>query len=314
MNIHKNARLTYLRRIEMVDEVIQSRHEVRSVAARFGVSTATVRKWMGRYLALGESGLMDCSSRPKLSPRAIATRTAQAVIELRKKRLTMIRIALALRVSMATVSRVLRRAGLSRLSALDPVVPVVRYEHEAPGDLLHLDIKTLARIEAVGHRITGCPRDHSKGAGWESLFVAIDDHSRLSFTQMQPSEGKACAITFLADAVRYFAGLGVTIRRILTDNGPAFRSRDFACACRELGLRHRFTKPYCPQTNGKAERLIGSALREWAYGFIYHHSDQRTTMLEHWTHHYNWHRPHQGIGGLPPASRLPGNNVLQVHT
>ncbi len=314
MNIHKNARLTFVRRIEMVQEVIQARHELGFVAVRFGVSTATVRKWVGRYLGLGEPGLLDCSSRPHKSPRAIPIRTAQAVIELRRKRLTQARIAQALRVSIATVSRVLARAGLSKLAALDPVVPVMRYEHESPGDLLHLDIKTLGRIEAVGHRITGDPRDHTKGAGWESLFVAIDDHSRVSFTQMQPSEGKACAIAFLIAAVRYFAGLGVTIRRVLTDNGPAFRSKAFAQASRELGLRHRFTKPYCPQTNGKAERFIGSALREWAYGFIYHHSNQRTAMLEHWTHHYNWHRPHQGIGGVPPASRLPGNNVLQVHT
>ena len=153
-----------------------------------------------------------------------------------------------------------------------------------------------------------------KGAGWESLFVAVDDPSRLRFTQRQPSEGKACAIAYLTAAIHYYALLGVTIRRILTDNGPAFRSKASAEACRILGVRHRFTKPYCPQTNGRAERFIGSALREWAYGFIYQHSDQRTAMLEHWTHHYNWHRPHLGIGGVPPASRIPGNNVLQVHT
>jgi transposase InsO family protein len=314
MNMHKNARLTFMRRIEMVDEVIRTRGEVSSIAIRYGVSAATVRKWVARYLAMGEPGLVDRSSRPRKSPRAIEARTALAVVELRKKRLTMARIALALRVSLATVSRVLSRAGLSRLSALDPVVPIVRYEHQSPGDLLHLDIKTLGRIEAVGHRITGCPRDRARGAGWESLFVAIDDHSRLGFTRIEENEGKSCAIAFLEEAVGYFARLGVTIRRILTDNGPAFRSKDFARACRTLGLRHRFTRSYRPQTNGKAERFIGSALREWAYGFIYHHSDQRTTMLDYWTHHYNWHRPHQGIGGVPPASRLPGNNVLQVHT
>jgi transposase InsO family protein len=312
MNVHKNARLTFVRRIEMVDAVVQARHEVNSAAMRFGVSAATARKWVGRYLSEGEAGLADRSSRPQRSPRAIAVNTALSIIELRKKRLTIARIAQALQVSSATVSRVLARAGLSKLSALDPIVPVVRYEHKAAGDLLHLDIKTLSRIEAVGHRITGNPRDSVTGAGWESLFVAIDDHSRLGFTQMHPSEGKAYAIAFLQNAVNYYARLNVTIRRILTDNGAAFRSKDFARACRLLGLHHRFTKPYCPQTNGKAERFIGSLLREWAYGFIYHHSNQRTAMLDHWTHHYNWHRPHQGIGGVPPASRIPENNVLQV--
>jgi len=314
MNMHKNARLTFVRRIELVHAVIQEKYEVNAVAVRFGVSQATARKWVGRYLSLGEAGLIDRSSRPWKCPRAIAPSTVLAIVELRKKRLTMARIAQALRVSKSTVSRMLARAGLSRLSALDPVVPIVRYEHAAPGDLLHLDIKTLGRIEAVGHRITGNPRDHTRGAGFESLFVAIDDHSRIGFTAMQSSEGKLCAIAFLKDAVHYFARLGIAVRRILTDNGPAFRSRDFARACQVLGLRHRTTKPYCPQTNGKAERFIGSALREWAYGFIYHHSNQRTAMLDCWMHHYNWHRPHQGIGGVPPASRLPGNNVLTIHT
>jgi transposase InsO family protein len=148
---------------------------------------------------------------------------------------------------------------------------------------LHLDSKTLSRIEAVGHKITGNPRDSVKGAGYESLCVAIDDHSRIGFTQLYANAGKSCAIAFLKDAIDYYARLGVTVRRILTDNGPAFRSRDFKQTCRAFGLRHRFTKPYCPQTNGKAERFIGSALREWAYGFIYRHSNQRAAMLDYWT-------------------------------
>ena len=222
MNMHKNARLTFVRRIELVHAVIQEKYEVNAVAVRFGVSQATARKWAGRYLSLGEAGLIDRSSRPWKCPRAIAPSTVLAIVELRKKRLTMARIAQALRVSKSTVSRMLARAGLSRLSALDPVVPIVRYEHAAPGDLLHLDIKTLGRIEAVGHRITGNPRGHTRGAGFESLFVAIDDHSRIGFTAMQSSEGKLCAIAFLKDAVRTFARLGIAVRRILTDNGPAF--------------------------------------------------------------------------------------------
>lgn len=314
MNMHKNARLTWMRRIEMVDEVIRARAKVSSVAMRFGVSATTVRKWVGRYRSLGETGLLDRSSRPRRSPRAIATRTALVIVELRKKRLICARIAQTLKVSSATVSRVLSRAGLSRLGALDPIVPVMRYEHERPGDLLHIDTKKLGCIEGIGHRITGSPKRHAHHAGFEALFVAVDDHSRIGFTQMHPDEGKASAIAFLRAACAYYASLGVALRKILTDNGPAFRSKAFGCVCKALGLKHAFTKPYCPQTNGKAERFIGSALREWAYGFIYHHSNERTAMLNSWTHHYNWHRPHQGIGGVPPASRLPRNNVLQVHT
>lgn len=314
MNMHKNARLTWNRRIEMVKDVIDHKRDIPSAALRHGVSEPTVRKWLGRYLRQGEAGMGDGSSRPHVSPRSISSGHALAIVELRRKRLTQARIAQALRLSAATVSRVLARAGLSKLSSLNPIEPVLRYEHPTPGDLLHIDIKTLGRIVAVGHRITGNPRDHVPGVGYESVFVAVDDHSRIAFTQMQPSEGKDCAIAFLQSAVRYYASLGVTIRRLLTDNGAAFRSKAFAQACVALNIAHRFTKPYCPQTNGKAERFIQSALREWAYGFIYHHSAQRTAMLKYWTHHYNWHRPHMGIGSVPPMSRLKGNNLLQLHT
>lgn len=314
MNIHKNARLTFSRRLEMVNDVLEHQCQLRAAATRHGVSEPTVRKWLGRFLAQGEAGLMDVSSRPHSHPRAISAAQAMAVVELRRKRLTQSRIAQALRLSTATVSRVLSRAGLSKLSALDPVEPVVRYEHATPGDLLHIDIKTLGRITAVGHRITGDPRDHVPGAGYESLFVAVDDHSRVAYTQMQPTERKECAIAFLQAAVAYYAALGIPIRRLLTDNGAAFRSKAFARACAALKISHRFTKPYCPQTNGKAERFIQSALREWAYGFVYDHSNQRTAMLDYWTHHYNWHRPHQGIGRVPPISRIRTNNLLQLHT
>ena len=193
---------------------------------------------------------------------------------------------------------------------------MVRYEHAAPGDMVHLDTKKLGRIVRTGHRITGNPRDSVVGAGWEFLFVAIDDHARVAFTQMKRDERRDSAIAFLRATVVYFAGLGVTIRRILTDNGSAFRSKRFARACQRLGLKHSFTRPYRPQTNGKAERFIQSALREWAYGIAYGRSSERTTMLKRWTHHYNWHRPHQGIGGHAPISRLnqSRNNLLTVHT
>ena len=193
---------------------------------------------------------------------------------------------------------------------------MVRYEHAHPGDLLHIDTKKLGCIVRMGHRVTGNPRDSVEGAGWEFLFVAVDDHARIGFTQMKPDECQDSAIAFLRASVAYFAGLGVTLRRVLTDNGSAFRSKRFAAACRRLGLQHSFTRPYRPQTNGKAERFIQSALREWAYGIPYHHSTERTAMLKRWNHHYNWHRPHQGIGGVAPMSRLSRsrNNLLTLHS
>jgi transposase InsO family protein len=316
MNSHKNARLTYVRRMEMVLDITQRGLSVPQAACAHGVSAPTARKWLGRYLADGQAGLSDASSRPERSPRSIEPAKALAIVELRRKRLTQARIAAALNVSKSTVGRVLARAGLSLLSNLDPVEPIVRYEHEAPGDMLHIDTKKLGRIERPSHRVTGNRRDSVEGAGWEMLFVAIDDHARIAFTAMHADERTPSAVQFLRDAVAYYARLGVTIRRLLTDNGSAFRSRDFAAACKELGIRHRFTRPYRPQTNGKAERFIQSALREWAYGFTYQRSAERTEALQRWNHHYNWHRPHQGIGGAVPMSRLSsnGNNLLTLHS
>jgi transposase InsO family protein len=315
MNIHKNARLTFARRLEMVQDVIAHKLTHAATAAKHGVSVPTVRKWVGRYLAQGEPGLRDASSRPQVSPRSIAPSTALGIVELRRRFLTHARIAQSLGVSKSTVGRVLARAGLSRWADLAPSEPSVRYEHAHPGDLLHIDTKKLARIVRVGHRITGDPRDSVDGVGWEYLFVAVDDHARIGFTQMKLDERRGSAVAFLRAAVTYFAALGVAIQRVLTDNGSAFRSKRFAAACRKLGLQHSFTRPYRPQTNGKAERFIQSALREWAYGIPYHHSSERTAMLARWNHHYNWHRPHQGIGGIAPMSRLnrTRNNLLTLH-
>jgi transposase InsO family protein len=316
MNIHKNARLTFARRLEMVHDVLKRGLTLTATAATHRVSVPTVRKWAGRYVAQGEAGLHDRSSRPAVSPRAIAAQSVVAIVELRRRRLTQARIARSAGVSASTVSRVLARAGLSRLADLEPSEPLVRYEHAHPGDLLHIDTKKLGRIERMGHRITGDRRDSTEGAGWEYLFVAVDDHARIGFTQMKPNERRSCAIAFLRASVRYFAQLGVKVRRILTDNGSAFRSRRFATACGGLKLKHKFTRAYRPQTNGKAERFIQSALREWAYGIPYQHSSERTAMLSRWIHHYNWHRPHQGIGGAAPVSRLAQstNNLLTLHS
>ena len=314
MNIHKNARLTFARRLEMVRSIVEQGLRLAWAAAEASVSEPTARKWLGRYLAEGEAGLNDRSSRPERSPRSISPETALAIVELRRRRLTQACIAQSLGVSKSTVGRVLRRAGLSRLSDLEPCEPVVRYEHEHPGDLIHIDTKKLGRIERMGKRIPGSPRS-SISAGWECLFVAIDDHARIAFTDMYPDEASTAAVQFLHNTIAYFRSLGVRPKRILTDNGSAFRSKAFAKACASLNLKHRFTRPYRPRTNGKAERFIQSALREWAYGIPYNHSTERTAMLDRWTHHYNWHRPHQGIKGLAPMSRLARsrNNLLTLH-
>ena len=316
MNSHKHARLTYARRLELVQQMTRADLSAAAAGALHGVSANTARKWLGRYLAGGESALADASSRPKRSPRSIAPATALLIVELRQERLLQSRIARSVGVSEATVSRVLRRAGLSKLSDLLPREPVQRYEHEAPGEMLHIDTKKLGRIVRASHRVTGNRRDSVDGAGWETLFVAVDDHARIAYTAMHPDEKKAQAVRFLRDAVAHYAGLDVQVKRLLTDNGAAFRSREFARACAELGIRHQFTRAYRPQTNGKAERFIQSALREWAYGWRYENSAQRTEALAHWQHHYNWHRPHSGIRGAVPMSRLKNsaNNLLTGHS
>ena len=315
MNTHKHARLTFLRRLEMVEDITKRGLSAAQSAAAHGVSAVTARKWLGRYLAGGVEALADKSSRPSRSPRAIDPSVALAIIELRQKLFTQSRIATYLGVSKATVSRVLRRAGLSRFSDLAPIDAVQRYERDAPGDLLHIDIKKLGKFSDVGHRITGDYRKRTKGLGWEYLFVAIDDHARVAFTAMRPDERKDSAESFLREAVEYFAKLGVSVQRVLTDNGPAFHSFAFRDACLELGIKQKFTRAYRPQTNGKAERFIQSALREWAYGRAYATSEVRRAALPAWNHFYNWHRPHHGIGCLPPMSRIKRSrkNLLTLH-
>lgn len=316
MNTHKNARLTYLRRLEMVQDITERGLSASDAGCRHGVSAVTARKWLGRYLADGAGGLLDKSSRPEKSPRAIEPHVALAIVELRRKLFLQARIASYMGVSRATVSRVLRRAGLSRLSDLGPQESVQRYEREHPGELLHIDIKKLGRFDKVGHRITGDRTQRARNIGWEFVFVAVDDHSRIAFTQVHPDESRHSAQAFLRAAVAYFASLGVPIQRVLTDNGMSFRSAAFSEACLELGITQKFTRAYRPQTNGKAERFIQSALREWAYGHTYANSDQRRAALPLWTHFYNWHRPHHGINLAPPISRLsvPRKNLLTLHS
>ena len=248
MNSHKNARLTYARRLEMARDITERGHSVAKAAASHGVSAVTARKWLGRFLATGPEGLLDKSSRPEKSPRAIEPQVALAIVELRRRLCLQAHIAACLGVSKATVSRVLRRAGLSRLSDLRPAEPVQRYELERPGELLHVDIKKLGRFDKVGHRITGDRTQRARHIGWEHVFVAVDDHSRMAFTKVYPDESKHSAEAFLRSAVAYFERLGVPIQRVLTDNGKSFHSALFASTCLELGISQKFTRAYRPQT------------------------------------------------------------------
>lgn len=315
MDTHKNAPMTPEGRLRMVQAVTDG-EPVSAVAGRFGVDRKTVRKWLQRFLAEGVAGLADRSSRPHHSPTAIARGTAQRVITLRRRRRTMRSIAQTLRIAMATVSRVLARAGLSRLAALDPPPPPNRYERAAPGELLHIDIKRLGGIRGVGHRITGDRRHRARGVGYDVTYVAIDDHSRVAFAEVWPAERADCAAGFLEHALAYYRSLGVRIERVLTDNGKVFDSGLFVRLCEQHQIKRLHTRYYRPQTNGKAERFIQTALREWAYGRSYRHSRQRTARLPRWVHEYNWHRPHSSLGGQPPISRLQltGDNVLRLHT
>jgi transposase InsO family protein len=316
MNVHKNARLTPRGR-ERIVELDASGLTAEAIAQAVGVSPRTVRKWIERHKTEGIAGLQDRSSRPKRLHRPTPPSVVERIEALRRQRLTGKAIAAEVGVSPATVSRVLKRLGLNKLSALEPQ-PVRRYEREHPGELIHIDIKKLGRFSRVGHRITGDRTGQSKtrGIGWEFVHVCIDDASRVAFSQLKKDERKASAVAFLKAAVAYYASLGVKVQRVMTDNGSCYRSRAFARACKRLGLKHIRTKPYTPKTNGKAERFIQTSLREWAYACAYNTSDERAAELPRWMHRYNWHRPHGSIGSKPPISRLglSGNNLLRLHS
>jgi len=247
MNIHKNARLTPLRREEMALSVVEGRLSKADAARTYAVSAKIVARWVERFKAEGHAGMADRSSRPRVMPGMTDQAVADRIVTLRRQRWTGQHIALEVDVSPATASRALRRAGLSRLKDIDPGEPVRRYERDHPGEMIHIDIKKLGRFERVGHRITGDPQQgKSRGAGWESVHVAIDDASRVAFSQILPDERKECAIAFLAAALAYYASLGVTVTRVMTDNGSCYRAKAFAKACRRLGLRHVRTRPYTP--------------------------------------------------------------------
>jgi transposase InsO family protein len=312
MNSHKNARLTFEGRKLLIERIAVM--GLMPAAEAAGISRQTARKWQRRFEQAGTRGLMDRSSRPTRTRTTLDSELIQRIEQLRRARMPMRRIALVVGRSVATVSRVLASVGLSSLKALDPKPELVRYERDAPGELLHMDTKKLGRIVRPSHRVTGNRRDSVDGAGWEFAHVAIDDHSRVGFVQMHADERKDSAVQALLAAVAHYKALGVTIKRLLTDNGSAYRSRLFEKTCQALGIKHTFTRPYRPQTNGKAERFIQTCLREWAYGRVWSNSAERTAWLPAFLTYYNARRPHTALGYKPPASRIYGNNLLQLNS
>lgn len=318
MNIHKNARLTPRSREVLVERVLGEGQPARAVAQQMGVDAKTVAKWVKRFEAQGPAGLQDRSSRPRRLRNPTPDAVAEQIINLRRQRLCGRQIAKETGVSPATVSRILRANCLNRARDLDPPAAVVRYERKAPGELIHIDIKKLGRFEKPGHKVTGdrTGQSNSRGVGWEFVHVCVDDHSRIAFSQIFPDEKKQSAVAFVKAAVAYYASLGVTVRQVMTDNGSCYKSHAFRDACKDLGLKHIRTRPYTPQTNGKAERFIQTSLREWAYARTYESSARRARELPVWMHRYNWHRPHGGIQSKTPTSRLgkDRDNLLRLHT
>lgn len=304
MNIHKNARLTPTTRGELVRRALRPRTNQSALARAYHVSRHTLRKWVQRYQAEGDSGLQDRSSRPARCPHRLSRVRRRQIERRRRWRWSSLRIARDLRVPLPTVVREQRRLGLNRRSRLDPPRPANRYEWPHAGDLLHLDAKKLGRFARVGHRIHGDRTRYTNRAGWEHVHVAIDDATRVAYVEIYPDEGRVSATAFAVRAVRYFARRGIAVRRIMTDNGNGYRSHDFAAALGAHGIRHLRTRPYTPRTNGKAERFIRTLLAEWAYAQSYRSSEARALALPHYLGYYNTARPHTGIGGLTPRQKL----------
>jgi transposase InsO family protein len=303
MNLHKNARVSLRSREALVRKVMEGNSTLKAAAAAFSVSRKTAAKWVARYHLDPAAPLLDRPSRPHRSPRTTSAGLADQVVVLRRQFRPGDQIARDTGLSAATVSRILRRARLSRWRDLHPRPPVVRYEHPHPGDLLHLDIKGLPQYQLVSMRGDGRRRGLTRHPGRKALHVAIDDHSRLAFSQLLPDQKTDTTLAFLRDALAFYAQHGITVRALLTDNGSSYRSHHFRRECHQLGLQHRRTRPYTPRTNGKAERFIQTALREWVYAQHWDNSDQRDAQLPAWLHYYNRLRPHGSLAYAPPISR-----------
>jgi transposase InsO family protein len=304
MNAHKNARTTPHSRALLVHRVLQEGWPVSAVAMAFGISERTVYKWLARYRAEGLPGLRDRPSTAQHHPHALAPAWLALIRLLRQAKLVAVEIAARLPVARSTVSAVLHRLGVGRLRYLNPPPPARRYEWERPGELIHVDTKKLGRIERPSHRVTGNRRDATRGAGWEYAHVAIDDCSRFAYVEILPDEKLYTATAFWLRAVREFRRRGIQVQRVLTDNGGAYRSRPFRKACRWLGIATKRTRPYRQQTNGKAERMIQTLLRKWAYARPYANSEHRRADLHTYLRVYNEERSHASLNRQTPVSRL----------
>ena len=312
MNLHANAALSWSGRRRLCELVVDEGWTVVAAAAAVGVSVRCARKWVGRYRVEGVAGLRDRSS----APRHVANRTApdrvEVIVKLRRLRFTAAEIAETLGMALSTVSGILTRIGMGKLGRLG-LEPAVRYERSRPGELVHVDVKKLGRIVGAGHRVTGSRHDRSGQGkkGWEYIHIAIDDYSRLAYAEVLADEKATTAAAFLRRAVRFYRRYGIQVEAVLTDNGAAYIAVVHAIACRRLGIKHLRTRPYRPQTNGKAERFIRTMLASWAYGAIYGSSSERTRALDGWLFHYNHRRRHSALGHQPPASRT---NLLGSYT
>jgi transposase InsO family protein len=316
MDIHANARTCPNSRRLLVRRIEEESWPLMVAAEAAGISERTARKWLARWRAEGETGLLDRSSAPRHIPHRTPPTTVEAIGALRRLRMTAAEIAETLGLALSTVSLWLRRMGLGKRSRLEPPEPPNRYERKRAGELIHVDIKKLGRFGAAGKRVIG-NRHASRGYGWERCHVCVDDATRLAYVEVLPDECGESAAAFLRRAVAWFAGHGVRVERVMTDNGSAYRSVIHAATCRELGIRHLRTKPYRPQTNGKAERFIQTMLREWAYGRLYGSSAERASQLAGWLDRYNYRRKHGSLGHRPPMARLnelQGNNLLGNYT
>jgi len=311
MNLHRNAALSLKGRRELCRRVVDGERTLSEAAEAAEVSVRCARKWVGRYRNDGEGGLLDRSSAPHRIPHRTSEQRVQAIAALRRLRFTGPEIAEVLGMALSTVSGILTRIGMGKLGRLG-LEPAHRYERARPGELIHIDVKKLGRMARPGWRPWGSHAarrgrhgyQQQQGLGWEFVHVAIDDCTRLAYAEVLADERAATAIGFLGRAIAFYRRHGITVERLLTDNGNAYRSALHAIACRALAIKHLRTRPYRPQTNGKAERFIRTLLAGWAYGAIYRNSQERTAALDGWLWHYNHHRKHSALGHQPPIARL----------
>jgi transposase InsO family protein len=323
MRVHANARLSPIGRRLLIVRIEREGWTVQRAAESAGISERTARKWLARWRSEGEAGLLDRSSAPRRVANKTSARTEELIVALRRLRFTAPELSELLDLPLSTISAVCKRLGMGKLGRLG-LEPALRYERARPGELVHIDIKKLGRIHGgAGKRVTGIQRNPAQRSydadgherrvtGWDYVHVAIDDATRLAYAEVLPDETAHSAVTFLRHAVAFYERHGIHVERLLTDNGSAYRSSVHAIACRSLGIRHLRTRPYRPQTNGKAERLIRTLLGGWAYGAIYRSSHERTQALDGWLWHYNHHRRHAGIGHRTPITRL--NNLLGTYS